>query len=560
MHRAGRAALARGPALRRAAASSCWPDARPDRRHRCSVFAPEQSLPLAFAPLPLLVWAALRFDIRVVAWQLLAFSVLVHAAHRPRPGAVRRRVADGRPSPRRSPAPWSRSGCSAPPSCRCPSRSPSSSAAPCSTAVSAREELFRRNFTESLTGMLLLRPRGDRLADRRRQRGGAADARRRAETRSIGRYLDRVLDDPTVRTTVLQSVISGRAATAGTAETGLADRPGTRVNIAVSLLSGGARAGVRGPAARRDRGARGPRPASRPPRGSPAPPSTPRPASSSSPTWTARRPRQRGHDRAHRLHRGAARRAGRSGTHLVAAGPHASRCRGLASRRRRRLDGGPGDRRRAPGRRRPAADRLEQQHRPRRRRRPGVRRPDRHRRDRRAAAPPGWSTTCCRPSITTALVGIDARGRITLFNSGAQHLLGYDADELRRHARSSTCSSPSELAERTGARRRQPSAFAAPGRASSARRREPSPATGPGSARDGARHTVSMTMSIAADDVVGRRRLPLRRARRHRAAAQPGDARSPRSRRSAPPSSGCAGSTPPRTSSSPPSATSCARR
>ena len=35
------------------------------------VFAPDQTAALAFAPLPLLVWAALRLDVRVVAWQLL---------------------------------------------------------------------------------------------------------------------------------------------------------------------------------------------------------------------------------------------------------------------------------------------------------------------------------------------------------------------------------------------------------------------------------------------------------------------------------------------------------
>jgi PAS domain S-box-containing protein len=38
------------------------------------VFAPHQSLSLTFVPLPFLVWAALRFDLRTVTWELLGFS------------------------------------------------------------------------------------------------------------------------------------------------------------------------------------------------------------------------------------------------------------------------------------------------------------------------------------------------------------------------------------------------------------------------------------------------------------------------------------------------------
>ena len=58
----------------------------------------------------------------------------------------------------------------------------------------------------------------------------------------------------------------------------------------------------------------------------------------------------------------------------------------------------------------------------------------------------------------------------------------------------------------------------------------------------------------------GPQRLPLRRPRRHRAAAQPGDADRRAGDGAARRSSGCAGSTRPRTSSCPRSATSCARR
>ena len=55
--------------------------ARRSRSPRCAavsviVFAPTETPSLTFAPLPLLVWAALRFDLRMVAWELAGFGVL----------------------------------------------------------------------------------------------------------------------------------------------------------------------------------------------------------------------------------------------------------------------------------------------------------------------------------------------------------------------------------------------------------------------------------------------------------------------------------------------------
>jgi len=41
------------------------------------VFAPHQTLSLEFLPLPLLIWAALRFDLGIVAWELAGFAVAV---------------------------------------------------------------------------------------------------------------------------------------------------------------------------------------------------------------------------------------------------------------------------------------------------------------------------------------------------------------------------------------------------------------------------------------------------------------------------------------------------
>ncbi len=78
--------------------------------------------------------------------------------------------------------------------------------------VTARELLFRRNFTESLVGMLLLQPRGDRLeiVDLNdaavRMLGGVRDP-------LVGRYLDRVLATRRGRSSIARS--SPARATAG---------------------------------------------------------------------------------------------------------------------------------------------------------------------------------------------------------------------------------------------------------------------------------------------------------------------------------------------------------
>ena len=87
--------------------------------------------------------------------------------------------------------------------------------------VSAREELFRRNFTESLTGMLLLHPRGDRLEIRD---ANEAAVRMLGEDHGplIGRYLDRVLENPSAVRSSIAQILAGELDGWHT-ETGLAD-------------------------------------------------------------------------------------------------------------------------------------------------------------------------------------------------------------------------------------------------------------------------------------------------------------------------------------------------
>ena len=200
------------------------------------VFAPDQILPRAFAPLPLLVWAALRFHTRVVAWQLLAVSVVCTLLTAHGLGPFGAAVTSGISS-----------AAFAGMMVQIWLLSAAVMSLPLVVAiehgrgllaqVSAREEVFRRNFTESLTGMLLLRPHGDRL-----EITDANEAALRLLDRSseplVGRYLDRVLSNPQAVRRSLQAVVAGEIA-GWHSETGLADDPGVRINLAVSLLGAG---------------------------------------------------------------------------------------------------------------------------------------------------------------------------------------------------------------------------------------------------------------------------------------------------------------------------------
>lgn len=120
------------------------------------VFRPGQVLGIAFLILPVLVWAALRFSMRVVAWEMFALSIYTTVASA------------------RGWGPFSPSEGSAVQSFE--TTGPLTQAFLIGSAVismtlciavgeqmaamrrmSASEELFRRSFTESLIGMMLLR-------------------------------------------------------------------------------------------------------------------------------------------------------------------------------------------------------------------------------------------------------------------------------------------------------------------------------------------------------------------------------------------------------------------
>ncbi len=199
------------------------------------VFAPTHDLPIAAIGLPLLVWAALRLDPRTVAVEILATSViavLLTAAGRGPYGELGRDELTVQLSATLVLGYILTSALIA---------------LPLTLAITQRgrdldvlsesEALFRRNFTESLTGMLLLSRRGDRLE--------VVDANDTAHalldngTRSVvGRYLDRVLTQPTAVRGVTQTMLRGNL-DGWRGQLGIIHRPESQVDVAISQLTTG---------------------------------------------------------------------------------------------------------------------------------------------------------------------------------------------------------------------------------------------------------------------------------------------------------------------------------
>ena len=202
-----------------------------------AVFAPYQSLSVTFAPLPLLVWGALRFDVRTTAWELVGFgfavtllsgrgygpfgydfehggldaievgtlvqAYLLAAALMSIPLAItidqRRRLLD---------------------------------------RVSSSELLFRRNFTESIVGMALLRAvEHDRLFEIT-DLNAAAVALLGGDGSQVGRDLGDVLDVDEQFHEIAMRMLAGELE-GWKAQTGVRGSPGTQLNASISLLARG---------------------------------------------------------------------------------------------------------------------------------------------------------------------------------------------------------------------------------------------------------------------------------------------------------------------------------
>jgi hypothetical protein len=114
----------------------------------------------------------------------------------------------------------------------------------------------------------------------------------------------------------------------------------------------------------------------------------------------------------------------------------------------------------------------------------------------------GMVTHLLQAAITTALIGIDAWGRITLFNSGAQRLLRHEAASVIGRPFLDLLD-PAEVATRT-AGAAEPGSFAALA-AEIGPQGESQPRDWTWLGADGTRHTISMTLSVTTDAGVAQR-------------------------------------------------------
>jgi PAS domain S-box-containing protein len=199
-----------------------------------AAFVPEHGLPVAAIGMPFLVWAALRLDARTVSLELLANAVVTVLL-----------TAAGR-------GPYGYAGPDGPFSQQLGATlvlgyilTIALVALPLTLAVTQRarvldtlaesERLFRRNFTESLTGMLLLAQRGNRLE--------IIDANNTARElldepghSVVGRYLDRVLKQPAALRGATQTMLEGDL-DGWRGQVSLSHRPGSHVDMAISQIS-----------------------------------------------------------------------------------------------------------------------------------------------------------------------------------------------------------------------------------------------------------------------------------------------------------------------------------
>jgi PAS domain S-box-containing protein len=189
------------------------------------VFSPDQTLSLEFAPLPLLIWAALRFDVRLVAWELFGFAVAVTALSSLGYGTF---AFDNRRGE------LSAFGMGA--IVQAYVVVAVLMTLPLAIGIAQRrssEQLFRRNFTESVVGMLLMRSRGSRPFEIIDMNDAAA---RLLPGDPLGRSLGEVLDTPEPLGTVAARMLAGDL-DGWKSQAGVRGRPDTRVEVAVSLLT-----------------------------------------------------------------------------------------------------------------------------------------------------------------------------------------------------------------------------------------------------------------------------------------------------------------------------------
>lgn len=197
-------------------------------------FAPEQTLTVEFIPLPLLVWAALRFDLRTVSWELTGFSLAVTylSAHGWGPfgydyeqgtlGVV-------------SSANVVHAYVFAAALLTLPLGIVVAQRHRTLDQLSRSEMLFRRNFTESLVGMLLLRRGADHafeIVDLNDSAARLIGGTGSPVGRALGEYIDAREPLDLIQTRLVEGRLDGWKS-----QCGLQHRRGARVNLAVSMLT-----------------------------------------------------------------------------------------------------------------------------------------------------------------------------------------------------------------------------------------------------------------------------------------------------------------------------------
>lgn len=198
-----------------------------------TVFSPQQSLSLTFLPLPVIVWAALRLDLLLVAWELVGFAVVITILTAQGYGPFGDHYRAGEIDVRTM-------GSLSQLYLMCTALL----SLPLAIAVgqrrrllerlTARERLFRRNFTESLNGMVLMR-NGERPLEIVDVNETAARIIGRAGS-PVGRGLADVLDTAEPLELIAARMLAGDL-DGWRAQTGLREHRGARVNVAVSLLT-----------------------------------------------------------------------------------------------------------------------------------------------------------------------------------------------------------------------------------------------------------------------------------------------------------------------------------
>ncbi|HYH34859.1 MAG TPA: PAS domain S-box protein, partial [Nocardioides sp.] len=199
------------------------------------LFGPEHPLPLSFAILPVLVWGALRLDPRAVALELFVtcFAAIVLTARGRGPFGD----LDGGSVPPELAGPLVQGYMLAATLVALPLSVVVTQRARALAVLTEREQLFRRNFTESMTGMLLLGLRGDRLE--------VVDANETAQrllgdggSPLVGRYLDRFLTGSSTLRRVIREMVEGDL-DGWRGQVSVVDRPGSHVKVALSPLGRG---------------------------------------------------------------------------------------------------------------------------------------------------------------------------------------------------------------------------------------------------------------------------------------------------------------------------------